>query len=167
MSHHLKILQRNLQKIEYEGLLDRLETPLKKFQKEILQSEVSNTSEINAIYSELLGVGQGSTPQSDDIFLGVITMMSIIKPEIKEKFLQLATIRYENFTTKKSCILIRKFLRGNFPVEVQKLITLFKVKNQQDKFERELRKVKMVGASSGMYFLVGLLWQIQYYEKSN
>ena len=57
MSHHLKILQRNLQKIEYEGLLDRLETLLKKFQEEILQSEVSNTSEINAIYSELLGVG--------------------------------------------------------------------------------------------------------------
>ena len=165
MSHHLKILQRNLQKIEYEGLLDRLETLLKKFQEEILQSEVSNTSEINAIYSELLGVGQGSTPQSDDIFLGVITMMSIIEPEIKEQFLQLATIRYENFTTKKSSILIRKFLRGNFPPEVQKLITLFEVKNQTDKFESELRKVKMIGASSGMYFLVGLLWQLQYYEK--
>ena len=166
MSHHLKILQRNLQKNQYEGLLDRLETPLKKFQKEILQSEVSNTSEINAIYSELLGVGQGSTPQSDDIFLGVITMMSIIKPEIKEKFLQLATIRYETFTTKKSSILIRKFLRGNFPPEVQKLITLIGVRNQTDKFESELRKVKMIGASSGMFFLVGLLWQIQYYENS-
>ena len=92
-------------------------------------------------------------------------MMSIMEPEIKEKLLQLATMRYESFTTKKSSILIRKFLRGNFPPEVQKLITLFEVKNQTDKFESELRKVKMIGASSGMYFLVGLLWQLQYYEK--
>ncbi|MCK5343677.1 MAG: hypothetical protein KAR20_09745, partial [Candidatus Heimdallarchaeota archaeon] len=66
---------------------------------------------------------------------------------------------------KKSSILIRKFLRGNFPVEVQKLINLMDVKNQADKFEWELRKVKMIGASSGLFFLVGVLWQIQYYEK--
>jgi hypothetical protein len=167
MSYNLKILQRNLQKVEYEELLDRLESPLKKFQEQILQSEISNTSEINAIYSELLGVGQGSTPQSDDVFLGVITMMSIMEPDMKNRFLQLATMRYETFTTKKSSILIRKFLRGNFPNEVQKLITLLEVKNQTDKFESELRKVKMIGASSGMYFLVGMLWQIQYYEKNN
>ena len=89
-----------------------------------------------------------------------------MEPEIKEQFLQLATIRYETFTTKKSSILIRKFLRGNFPPEVQTLITLIGVKNQTGKFESELRKVKMIGASSGMFFLVGLLWQIQYYENS-
>ena len=165
MSLHLEILKGNLQKNRYEQLLDRLETPLKKFQEEILQSGVLKTLKVKTIYSELLGIGQGSTPQSDDIFLGVITVMRIMKPEIREKLLHLATMRYETFTTKKSSILIRKFLHGNFPREVKKLINLLEVKNQIDRFESELRKVKMIGASSGMYFLVGLLWQLQYYEK--
>jgi len=162
---HLDILKKNLQKNHYKQLLDRLETPLKRFQEETRQSGVLNTLKVNTIYSELLGIGQGSTPQSDDIFLGVITVMRIMKPEIREKLLHLATMRYETFTTKKSSILIRKFLHGNFPREVKKLINLLEVKNQIDRFESELRKVKMIGASSGMYFLVGLLWQLQYYEK--
>ena len=165
MSYHREILQRNLQKDKYKQFLDSLETPLRQFQEEILQSKILNIKKVNTIYSELLGNGHGSTPQSDDIFLGVITVMSIMDPKIKVKLINLATMRYESFTTKKSSILIRKFLRGNFPVEVQKLINLMDVKNQADKFEWELRKVKMIGASSGLFFLVGVLWQIQYYEK--
>jgi len=165
MSYYLDILKRNLQKNKYKQLLDRLETPLKQFQKEILHYEVLNIAKMNTIYSELLGLGQGSTPQSDDVFLGIIATMSIMDPEIKTKLSDLATMRYETFTTKKSSILIRKFLRGNFPQEVQKLIKLLEEKNQTDKFESELRKVKTIGASSGMFFLVGVLWQIQYYEK--
>ena len=165
MTLQIEILKRNLQKNKYEQFLKRLETPLKNFSEEILQTEALNISKINNIYSKLLGIGQGSTPQSDDIFLGVITVMSIMDPKIKVKLINLATMRYESFTTKKSSILIRKFLRGNFPVEVQKLINLMDVKNQADKFEWELRKVKMIGASSGLFFLVGVLWQIQYYEK--
>lgn len=168
MTLQIEILKRNLQKSKYEQFLKRLETPLKKFSEEILQTEALNISKINNIYSKLLGIGQGSTPQSDDIFLGVITVMSIMDPKIKPKLINLATMRYESFTTKKSSVLIRKFLRGNFPVEVQKFNNLMDVKNQTDqigKFERELRKVKMIGASSGLFFLVGVLWQIQYSEK--
>jgi hypothetical protein len=164
MSHHQSIIERNLQKNKYEQFLERIETPLVQFQEEIHQSGILNIENMNTILSDLLGVGKGSTPQSDDVFLGVLTVMTIIEPNISIKFLHLATIRFETFTTKKSSIMIRKFLHGNFPKEVLKLVNLLKVKNQIDKFEFELRKVKTIGASSGMFFLVGLLWQIQYYE---
>ncbi len=165
MTHYLEILEKNLQKNKYEEFLKRVETPFKKFSKEIYQSELLNFSHITTIYSEFLGVGQGSTPQSDDIFLGVITAISIMNPEIKKKLAHLAVMKYENFTTEKSSILIRKFLRGNFPEEVQELINLMKVKNRIGEFEREIRRIKAIGASSGLFFLVGLLWQIKYYEK--
>lgn len=165
MSHHIEILERNLQNNEYEQFLKRVETPLKNFSQEIIQTGSINIMHLNAIYSELLGVGEGSTPQSDDVFLGVITVISILDPKTKQKFVNLAVMKYEDFTTKKSSILIRKFLRGNYPVEVQKIIEFLNVKDRIDEFEREIRKVKSIGASSGIFFLVGLLWQLQYYEK--
>ena len=165
MSHHIEILERNLQNNEYEQFLKRVETPLNNFSQDIIQNVSINIMHLNAIYSELLGVGEGSTPQSDDVFLGVITVISILDPKTKQKFVNLAVMKYEDFTTKKSSILIRKFLRGNYPVEVQKIIEFLNVKDRIDEFEREIRKVKSIGASSGIFFLVGLLWQLQYYEK--
>ena len=164
MSPYLDVLEKNLQRESYVQILKRIEIPLKKFSEEILLSSSLNFSNISTIYSELLGVGQGSTPQSDDIFLGVITTISIMDPKIKEKLVRLAVMKYEDFTTKKSSILIRKFLRGNFPEEIQKLVNLLRAKNRIDEFTDELRRVKAIGASSGLFFLVGLLWQLKYYE---
>jgi hypothetical protein len=164
MSHHLEILERNLQKDEYIQFLKRISTPLKKFSEEIIQTRPINIVHLNTIYSELLGVGEGSTPQSDDVFLGVITVISILDPKTKEKFINLAVMKYEDFTTKKSSILIRKYLRGNFPEEVQKIIKYLNVKDRIEEFEGEVRKIKSIGASSGIFFLLGLFWQLQYYE---
>ncbi|MHA1946801.1 MAG: oxamate carbamoyltransferase subunit AllH family protein [Candidatus Hodarchaeales archaeon] len=165
MSHHLEILERNLHKNDYVHFLNRIEAPLNKFSEEIIQTGPMNILHLNTIYSELLGLGEGSTPQSDDVFLGVITVISILDPKTKQKFVNLAVMKYEDFTTKKSSILIRKFLHGNFPKEVQNLMRLLKRQDQMNKFETELRKIKVIGASSGLFFLVGLLWQLQYYEK--
>jgi hypothetical protein len=165
MSHHLEILERNLQKNDYVHFLNRIEAPLKKFSEEIIQTGPIDILHLNTIYSELLGLGEGSTPQSDDVFLGVITVISILDLKTKEKFVNLAVMKYEDFTTKKSSIMIRRFLRGNYPVEVQKIIESLNGKDRIDEFESEIRKVKSIGASSGFFFLVGLLWQLQYYEK--
>ncbi|MHA2277616.1 MAG: oxamate carbamoyltransferase subunit AllH family protein [Candidatus Kariarchaeaceae archaeon] len=162
---HRGIIERNIQKNKYEQLLERLDVPLKRFQEEIHQPGILNAKKMNTIFSDFLGIGKGSTPQSDDVFLGVLTVMSIIEPNIAVNYSYLATMKYETFTTKKSSILIRKFLLGNFPREVQKLIRLLKRKDQMDKFESEIRKIKVIGASSGLFFLVGLLWQFRYYEK--
>ena len=164
MNYYLETLKKNLDKENYQPFLKRLEIPLKDFSDQIFLSEVLNTSSINSVYSKLLGIGQGSTPQSDDVFLGVITAMSIMNPEVEQKLFHLAALRYETFTTKKSSILIRKILRGNFPQEILRLIQLMRSNTQTIELENEIRKVKEIGASSGIYFLVGLFWQLRYCE---
>ena len=164
-NNHVKILKKYLQENEYTSFLTRIKIPLERFLEEIIQSETLNISNLQKIYSELLGIGEGSTPQSDDIFLGVIAAISVLDPKTRHKLVNLAVIKYEDFTTKKSSILIRKFLRGNFPKEVKKIIKNLEVKDRIDEFENEVRKIKSIGESSGNYFLVGLLHQFQYYEK--
>ena len=76
----------------------------------------------------------------------------------------------------KNVTINEPFFQGHFPIDpimpgvlilesMAQVGGLLAYLTDQDKFEGELQKVKTIGASSGMFFLVGLLWQIQYYEK--
>ena len=165
MDYSIDILRMSLLYEEYESFLKRIEMPLIQIIDEIFQKRPLNSSMLNDMYSKVLGIGQGSTPQSDDVFLGVMTALSVMNPELVDKLLNLALYRYESFTTKKSANLIRKVLRGNFPIEIQGLVDILKVKSQNNVFQREVLKIKRIGASSGIYFLVGILWQLENYEK--
>jgi hypothetical protein len=31
-------------------------------------------------------------------------------------------------------------------------------------YKREIQRIKLLGASSGIFFLVGVLWQLNYYQ---
>jgi hypothetical protein len=75
---------------------------------------------------------------------------------------------FERFTTPKSSHLIRKILTKNFPSEITPLIELLKIQKNDNKtihqFELEVRKIRTLGASSGYFFLLGVLWELENYQ---
>ena len=152
---------------EYQWLLTRIETVLHKFQRELRDFSLSDEITKSSI-PHLLGIGEGSTPQSDDIFLGIILAIKCKEPSVAKFLDSHSTIKYESYTTKKSASLIRSFLRGNYPEELKKFIELLMIEtitpSQTRRFRLEIQKIKRIGASSGYSFLVGVLWQLRYYE---
>ncbi|MHA1994388.1 MAG: oxamate carbamoyltransferase subunit AllH family protein [Candidatus Hodarchaeales archaeon] len=168
MSQLTHILNVELSLKNYQWLLTRLEPMLLKFQREINDFIGNFNTLVTSTVPNLLGIGEGSTPQADDLFLGMITTIICKEPSSSEFLGGLSTIKYENFTTQKSASLIRRFLRENYPKELKTFIGLLKVKSLSSsnirKFQLEIQKIKKIGASSGYFFLVGVLWQLNFYE---
>ncbi|MHA1978393.1 MAG: oxamate carbamoyltransferase subunit AllH family protein [Candidatus Hodarchaeales archaeon] len=172
MSDLFQILSAEISVEEHEWLISRIEPMLYKFQKEICG--VSNSyheimqSPIPKIIPNLLGMGEGSTPQSDDFFLGIITVKLRKEPSFSPFFSVLSLIKYESYTTRSSASLIRAFLRENYPEELKPFIELLATETltslQTRKVKLEIDKIKRLGASSGYTFLVGVLWQLRLYE---
>ena len=160
----VKILSNN----EYSWILKHLEKDLVKFQDTIRQDQLWDHLIIHSIFKNLLGIGEGSTPQSDDVFLGIIATMNSKEQVFHKKFLRLATFPFDKVTSRKSSTLIRSFLRKNYPKELYAFIELLNQKelssSQLLKYNREIQRIKLLGASSGIFFLVGVLWQLNYYQ---
>lgn len=168
MINQTQILARFLQGQEHEWLLTRIEKSLLEFQEIIRRNKPVDFQIVFPVLENFLGFGEGSTPQSDDVFLGIIATISSKEPELGQKLSSLTTIPFEKFTSRTSSSLIRSFLRNNHPSELYQFIKLLKLddlpSSQLSKYEWELRRIKSIGASSGLYFLVGVLWQLNYYE---
>ncbi|MHA2238380.1 MAG: oxamate carbamoyltransferase subunit AllH family protein [Candidatus Hodarchaeales archaeon] len=167
----IKVLEEGLNSSDYQWLLERINQPLESFQSLLRTDRIQNASMFDQPIKKILGIGAGSTPQSDDIFLGKIATMNLLEPDLELKLLILASYRFEEVTTKESSILIRRFLRKNNPDEILQFLEALK-KNISDLFNKknlknEIQKVKSIGASSGTFFLVGVLWQLRYYENQN
>jgi hypothetical protein len=168
MSNQIEILKRNLNIQEYDWLRNHLETQLLKFQEIIHEKKVFNYEKLESIIPNLIGIGEGSTPQSDDIFIGIISTILCKEPDIAVKLTRLATFSFEKLTSRKSSSLIRSFLRNNIPDELTEFLELLSLKyltpSQLLKYNTELQRIKLIGASSGLHFLYGVLWQLEYYE---
>ena len=148
-----------------QKILQKIENPLKNFQKEFANLKEKQTEEVLKNLSQILGYGLGSTPESDDLFLGVLIAKYCLNEEVCENFEYLTKIPYEKLTTSKSAQLIRSFLNLNFPSEIHPFIELLTLQLEDNqvklKFEHEIRKIRTFGTSSGYYFLVGILWELK------
>lgn len=120
--------------------------------------------------SHILGYGLGSTPESDDIFLGVLIALYCMNPTLKKEFEFLSVLPFERYTTAKSAQLIRRILKQHFPPEIIPFIELlknsFRGNHRKSSFEQEIRKIRALGASSGYYFLIGVLWELKFLSKN-
>ncbi len=169
MSKVVQIIDMEISTDDSHWLILQIEPLLIKFQQEIYQYPNSINEIKERTLPNMLGIGVGSTPESDDIFIGVITAMKCIQPSISNILYELSSIKFEEYTTKKSASLIRYFLRGHYPDEIKPFTDLLKHKYLTQEhiksLKSEIRKIKVVGASSGYNFLIGTLWQLKFYEK--
>ncbi|MFX0123942.1 MAG: DUF2877 domain-containing protein [Candidatus Hodarchaeota archaeon] len=147
-------------------IIQEIKDPLEEFQKDFKKLRGKKTEEILKNLSHILGYGLGSTPESDDLFLGILAVNYCLNGDVCNEFALLASFPFEKFTTSESAQLIRKFLTQNFPPELVPFLRLLKgqLKDDQGKirFELEVRKIRSLGTSSGYYFLLGVLWGLKY-----
>jgi hypothetical protein len=151
------------------NLIQEVSGPLKEFQKDFIRLKEKKIKNVLRNLSQILGYGLGSTPESDDLFLGVLTAKHCLNKDINDQFDHLTKFPFERYTTSKSAKLIRSFLTQNFPLELIPFIELLKIQLEDDQvkvqFELEIRKIRTIGSSSGYYFLLGVLWELKYNEK--
>ena len=168
MDDRILLLKQEIPEKKYIDLLNRINDPILQFQNFLRKSEPVNKQKIDLILSKILGTGEGSTPQADDMIIGIIVTLIAIESELDFILNTIQTIPLERFTTQKSAIMIRKILRKSFPKEIQPFINLL-VKDtftpiEKIQFIAELRKIRAIGASSGIFFLVGVLKQLEFFE---
>ncbi|MFX1508651.1 MAG: DUF2877 domain-containing protein [Promethearchaeota archaeon] len=177
VNNYIQCLEKVLNPLTYESsyegliksqqnrvnLLQRIEGPLREFQRDFFNLREKRIVERNL--SLILGYGLGSTPESDDIFMGTLVAKFCLNKNIDENCKYLSMFPFERFTTHKSAQLIRKILTKNFPSEIIPLIELLKIQKNDNQtihqFELEARKIRTLGASSGYYFLLGVLWELK------
>ncbi|UCG01209.1 MAG: DUF2877 domain-containing protein [Candidatus Heimdallarchaeota archaeon] len=148
-----------------QNMLQMINSPLKEFQKDFMNLREKQIDSLMRNLSQILGYGLGSTPQSDDLFLGILTAKYCLNKEVSEIFRYLTNLPFEKLTNSRSAQLIRRFLNQNFPPEIIPFIKLLKAQlDNQEKlqFEHEVRKIRTFGNSSGYYFLLGVLWELKY-----
>lgn len=155
--------------INEQKVLNIIGNPLKEFHKNFSNLADNTVSKIKKNLSCILGYGLGSTPESDDVFLGILATIYCMNPQISKEFEFLAQIPFEKLTTLRSARLCRRFLRENFPSELLPFLRLLRTQLIDDqtkfRFEQEIRKIRRIGTSSGYYFLLGVLWELKYVTK--
>ncbi|MHA2245936.1 MAG: oxamate carbamoyltransferase subunit AllH family protein [Candidatus Hodarchaeales archaeon] len=163
------LLEPQSRSINQQKIFSKIENFLREFCENFSNLREKSISEIMRILSHILGYGLGSTPESDDIFLGILATIYCFNSHVSKEFEILSQIPFERFTTKKSAKLCRRFLNQNFPFELLPFLELLKTKLKNNKtksrFEQEIRKIRTIGASSGEYFLLGVLWKLQFNDK--
>jgi len=154
--------------IDDYDIVERITPFLLNFRAKLSTSKRLDLNDARSDLINILGYGKGSTPQSDDFFLGVLSTICSLErdnPNFQRNFLILSNFSYEKFTTAESSTLIRKILMSNYPDEVKNYIELLNdpldTLVQLTLFNNEIRKIMMIGVSSGKYFLLGSLWEIQ------
>lgn len=154
----------------YQKVFNEIENHLKEFYKNFTNLSRMPVSQIMTNLSHILGYGLGSTPESDDIFLGVIAAIYCLNSDRIKEFEFLSKFPFERFTTMKSSKMCREFLNHNFPAELSIFLELMKAplndNKSRDRFKQEVRKISKIGSSSGSYFLRGVLWKLKYFESN-
>lgn len=152
--------------INKQKIFSKIENHLREFCENFSNLRDKTISEIMRILSHILGYGLGSTPESDDIFLGILATIYCLNSHVSKEFEFLSQFPFERFTTQKSAQLCRKFLNQNFPFELLPFLELLKARLKDDqtkfRFEQEIRKIRTIGTSSGEYFLLGVLWKLEF-----
>ncbi|MFX0171451.1 MAG: DUF2877 domain-containing protein [Candidatus Hodarchaeota archaeon] len=114
--------------------------------------------------SKVLGYGEGSTPLSDDVFLGMVATIYSLESDVEKEFEILSKIPFERFTTSKSSQLCRDFVKRNFPHEIESYLKLIRsdLSNSSTRvhFKQEINKICNIGGSSGKFFLFGSFWEL-------
>jgi hypothetical protein len=172
-SSHIQFLKELLFPLESSSLdipetiiIDRINPSLLKFRKNFKKLTKIPVFAILDSLSQILGYGEGSTPISDDIFLGMIATIYSLESDISKEFELLARIPFERFTTSKSSQLCRNFFYLKFPIEIECYLELIKTSLsdplRKSLFKREIKKIYTFGASSGKSFLLGSLWELNF-----
>ncbi|MFX0184431.1 MAG: DUF2877 domain-containing protein [Candidatus Hodarchaeota archaeon] len=147
-------------------IIERINPSLLKFRKYIKNLTNIPIFIILDSLSQILGYGEGSTPMSDDIFLGMIATIYSLESDISKEFELLSKIPFERFTTSESSQLCRDFFFLKFPIEVECYLDLLKTALSDplkiSLFKREIKKIHNLGASSGKSFLLGSLWELKF-----
>ncbi|WP_455143607.1 oxamate carbamoyltransferase subunit AllH family protein [Candidatus Hodarchaeum mangrovi] len=156
----LKVFIKNT-KITSLSLLMKNSQIFQEFRSMLMRKEYSINDSFLLLRS-ILGEGKGSTPESDDIIIGILCCFQIFKPEYDFSFL--SSFPFEKFTTSKSSILLRSILRKRYPKELQKFLDLLNKSSlssiQRRAFSSEIQKIAQIGATSGVNFLHGIFWEM-------
>ncbi|MFX1248576.1 MAG: DUF2877 domain-containing protein [Promethearchaeota archaeon] len=149
-----------------QNILSEIEDHLREFRMNLTHLKDKPVSYIMGNLSHILGYGLGSTPQSDDIFLGILAAIYCLNNHVQSEFEFLSKLPFERFTTSESAQLCRNFLHQNFPSEIIPFLELLKDPLNDNyakfRFEEEIHKINSIGTSSGYYFLLGVLWELEY-----
>lgn len=149
-----------------DAVLDNLAIKFFEFRTMLNNFSMISIHSMSKCLIQILGVGKGSTPISDDFLIGILFTIYLTDPFLVDQYELLAQFPFQKYTTSKSAQLIRKFLRNNFPKEVRTLFNLFKTPLNSAstvlKLENEIKKIKLIGVSSGYYFLLGILWELKF-----
>ncbi len=143
------------------------------FRDKLNDISVGSINRLSEPLIQVLGIGEGSTPISDDFLIGIFFTINLTDPSLANQIELLSQFPFQKYTTSKSAQLIRRFLRKNYPKEVTALMDLFKESLSSNssvmKIETEINRVRLIGASSGYYFLLGVLWELLYsfYQKDS
>ncbi|MHA2307532.1 MAG: oxamate carbamoyltransferase subunit AllH family protein, partial [Candidatus Hodarchaeales archaeon] len=152
--------------IVQDAVLGSLGPKILEFRNKLNEVSVISINRLSESLTQILGVGKGSTPISDDFLIGIFFTINYTDPSLADQIELLTQFPFQRYTTSKSAQLIRKFLRKNFPEEVIALLNIFKAPLNFNssilKLEAEINKVNLIGASSGFYFLLGVLWELKY-----
>ncbi len=151
---------------QMNSIIEKMEKNLSYFRKSLKILTEDSLSSLEYDLIQILGIGEGSTPISDDFLIGILSAIYITTPNILEKYIILSKFPFQKFTTFKSAQLIRQVLSQNIPNELIRFLNFLKTpltsKKSIIQFEREINRIKSIGASSGYYFLFGILWELKF-----
>jgi len=152
--------------ITQDAILSSLGGKFLDFRDKLNDISVVSIKRLSEPLIQVLGIGQGSTPISDDFLLGIFFTINITDPSLANQIGQLSQFPFQRYTSTKSAQLIRRFLRRNYPKEVTPLMDILKGPLNSNssvlKLKTEVNRVRLIGASSGYYFLLGILWELKY-----
>ena len=109
-----------------DAVLNNLAIKFFEFRSKLNNFSMISLHSISNLLIQILGVGKGSTPLSDDFLLAILFTIYHTDPFLVDQYELLAQFPFQKYTTSKSAQLIRRFLRKNFPKEVRNLFNLFK-----------------------------------------
>ncbi|MFX0085133.1 MAG: DUF2877 domain-containing protein [Candidatus Hodarchaeota archaeon] len=151
---------------QMNSIIKKMEIYLRNFRESLKNLTEDSLSDLEYDLIQILGVGEGSTPISDDFLIGILSAIYITAPNILEKYTLISKFPFQRYTTFKSAQLIRKVLLQEMPNELFRFLNVLKTplasKKSINQFEREINRVKSIGVSSGYYFLFGILWELKF-----
>jgi hypothetical protein len=161
----LNVNNRNLLR-QLNIIIEKIEPNLRNFRESLKKLSENSFADLEPDLIQILGIGEGSTPISDDIIMGILSAIYTTDPSILDKYGLLSKFPFQRYTTNKSAQLIRKVLLQDLPNDILTFLNLLKTplesKKSNVQFKREIKKIKTIGASSGYHFLFGILWELKF-----
>ncbi|MHA1969377.1 MAG: oxamate carbamoyltransferase subunit AllH family protein [Candidatus Hodarchaeales archaeon] len=96
--------------IVQDAVLGSLGPKILEFRNKLSEVNVISINSLSESLTQILGVGEGSTPISDDFLIGIFFTINYTDPSLADQIELLTQFPFQRYTTSKSAQLIRKFL---------------------------------------------------------